>query len=261
MSSTSALFIKSEVKNSFSSGFTNTFRSLGLSFGNRKLLIYFVIPFLLNIIMLSMIFYFSYTSAIPMVQSFLSGDQWYMHFIRLLVSPVLFVLLSILTVLIYSIMGGIVTAPFLDLLSAETEKVLGAENDEKFSLKEMLSDILRALMNTIRLLVLVIIINIVLLLLNIIPGGSFIYAFLNFMTALFFYGFQFYDFPLERRRYRFDEKLKITWKFKWAVAGTGLAFFLVSFIPVVGFLGFNLCTVGAALTFTEDIKPSLTSQA
>jgi len=257
MSARPALIKKLKVKASMFSGLGNTFRSLGLTMKNKGLLMYFVIPFLLNIVILSGIFYFAYYSLVPAAESFLAGNQWYMQFIRFLVSPVLLILLSIFTIFIYSIMGGIITAPFLDLLSSETEKVLGIKNDESFSMKEMISDIIRALMNTIRLIILILMINLVLLLLNFIPGGSFVYAFLNFMTALFFYGFQFYDFPLERRRYRFNEKLKITWKFKWSVFGTGLAFFLVSFIPIVGFLGFNLCTVGATLTFIEDMKDSL----
>jgi CysZ protein len=258
MNSEQTLFKKIKIKNSIPAGFVNTFRSFGLLGSNKGLLPYFAIPFLLNIIILSGVFYFSYTSLVPMAESFLSGTQWYMQFIRFLVSPVLFILISIFTVLIYSIAGGIVTAPFLDLLSSKTEKILGAGNDDEgFSIKQILSDIFRALMNTIRLLILIVLINLVLLLLNIIPGGSFLYAFLNFMSALFFYGFQFYDFPLERRRYSFNEKLKITWKFKWSVLGSGLAFFLISFIPVIGFLGLNLCTIGAALTFVEDIKPSL----
>jgi CysZ protein len=181
-----------------------------------------------------------------------------MEFLRMLISPVLFVILSVITIFIYSIAGGIIAAPFLDLLSEKTEKVLGSRNpDEQFSLKELISDILRALSNSVKLLILIVIINIFLMLLNIIPGGSFLYAFLNFLSALFFYGFQFYDFPLERGRYTFNEKLSITWKFKWSVFGTGLAFFLVSFIPIIGFMGLNLCTVGAAKTFVEDIKPVL----
>ncbi len=258
MSTRHQLFEKVKVKSSLFSGFFNTFRAFSLAWKTKSLLIYFIIPFILNIAILSSILYFSYTSLVPMAQSFLSGDQWYMQFLRVLVSPVLFVLISIFTVFIYSIAGGIITAPFLDILSSKTEKVIGRNNsDDTFSLKEILSNIFRALLNSIRLLILIIVINFILLLLNIIPGGSFLYAFLNFLSALFFYGFQFYDFPLERRRYSFNEKLSITWKFKWSVLGSGLAFFLVSFIPVVGFLGLNLCTIGATLTFTEDIEPAL----
>lgn len=258
MNAGSLLLKNAKVKSSLITGFSNSFRSISIAWRNKSLLIYFVVPFILNIAVLSAVFYFSYTSLVPLIKSALTGDQWYMNFLRVLISPVLFVLLSVFTVLVYSIAGGIITAPFLDLLSEKTEKVLGSKKSgEAFSVIELLSDILRALLNSIRLLILMLVINITLLLLNIIPGGSFIYAFLNFLSALFFYGFQFYDFSLERRRYSFGEKLRITWKFRWSVFGSGLAFFLISFIPVIGFLGLNLCTVGATITFTEDIEPAL----
>ena len=259
MNSKKLLLEKAEVHSSLFTGFLNTFRSLPLAWSRKGILLYFTIPFILNIAILTGIFYYSYTSIAPLIQSVLSGDQWYIQFIQVFISPVLFVMLSIFTVLIYSIAGGIITAPFLDLLSSKTEKILGSENaDENFYLKTFIYDMLRALVNSIRLLLLIVLINFLLLLLNIIPGGSFLYAFLNFLSALFFYGFQFYDFPLERRQYSFREKLKITWRFRWSVFGSGLAFFLISFIPVIGFLGLNLCTIGAAVTFTEDIKPVLT---
>ena len=184
-----------------------------------------------------------------------------MQFIRAVVSPVLFFLITVFTILVYSITGGIITAPFLDLLSSKTEKILGsADQEEVFSLTESVSDIYRAIANSIRLLLLLSAISVILLILNIIPGGSFIYASLNFISALFFYGFQFYDFPLERGRYSFSEKIGITWRYKWSVLGSGLSFFLISFIPVIGFLGFNLCTMGAAKTYTENIKPWLASR-
>ena len=259
MDSGSRLIQKTEIRSSLHKGFTNTFRSFSLLGKNKSMLIYFIVPFILNILILSGIFYYSWNSLIPFTQSFISGEEWYMQFLRILISPVLFVMLSIFTILIYSIAGGIISAPFLDLLSLKTEKILGSRSaDENFSIREFISDILRALSNSIRLIFLIVLINIILLVLNLIPGGSFIYAFLNFISVLFFYGFQFYDFPLERERYTFNEKMRITWKFKKSVLGTGLAFFIVSFIPVIGFLGLNLCTIGAAVTYTEDIKPVLT---
>jgi CysZ protein len=259
MISGNRLFKKTEIRSSLYKGFINSIRTFSLIRKNRGMLLYFVIPFILNILILSGIFYYSYTTLIPLVESFISGDVWYMQFLRVLVSPVLLILFSIFTIFIYSIVGGIITAPFLDLLSFKTERVLGNKSpEESVSLKEMISDILRALSNSIRLIIMIVMINIVLLLLNLIPGGSFIYAFLNFLSALFFYGFQFYDFPLERDRYSFNEKLRITWKFRRSVFGTGLAFFVMSFIPIIGFLGLNFCTVGAAVTYTEDIIPVLT---
>ncbi len=245
-------------ESSFTAGFFNTFRSIPLAWKNKGLVVYFIIPFFLNIALLSAVFYFSYTSLVPLTQSVLTGDIWYIRFIRALISPVLFVILSIFSVIVYSFTGAVISAPFLEILSVKTEKILGiGGRDEKFSVTESLSGIMRALSNSLRLIILIIVINLLTFLLNIFPGGSFIYASLNFVSALFFYGFQFYDFPLEREKYSFKEKIRIAWSFKTAVLGCGFSFFVISFIPLIGFLGLNMCTIGAALTYTKGIRPVL----
>ena len=106
MVSGNQLFQKAEIRTSLYRGFINSFRTFSLLRENRSMLIYFIVPFILNILILSGIFYYSYTTLIPLLQSFLSGDAWYMQFLSILISPVLFILFSIFTILIYSIAGG-----------------------------------------------------------------------------------------------------------------------------------------------------------
>lgn len=250
--------VKPALRSSIARGFTGSFRGLNLVWENKGLMPYLIVPFILNIIILTSIFCYSYISLLPVIESFISGSEWYMQFIRLLVSPVLLVMLAIAAVFVYSVAGGIISAPFLDLLSLKTEEILGIRVDDKnFSLTAAAGDLLRAVMNSLKLIILILFMNIFLLLLNILPGGSLLYTLFSFITALFFYGFQFYDYPLERRRFSFKEKLRIVWKFRWSVAGSGLAFFILSFIPIAGFLGLNICTTGAVITFAEDIQPEL----
>ena len=242
-------------KDSFFAAFKEVFAAFSFVSENKGMVKYFVIPFILNIIILSAVFYFSYTSSVPAVKEFLAGDAWYLKLLSMMVAPVIILLLTLVTIIIYSIVGGIITAPFLDLLSEKTERCAGIEeSDTPFSISEMVSDIYRALTNTIKLLLIIIMINILLLILLILPGGSFLYSITGFLTSIFFYGFQFYDYPLERAKLNFSQKMKVTWKWRRSVSGTGAAFFLVSFIPVIGFLGLNLATVGAALVYARRMR-------
>ncbi len=246
-------------EDSFFAAFKMVFSSAGFVSENKGLLKYFILPFLLNIILLSAVFYFSYSSAVPILKNLLAGDEWYLRMLSMMVAPVIIILLAFGTVIVYSAAGGIAAAPFLDLLSENVERRAGIpESGEGFSMSGLLKDIYRALMNTIKLLLIIISINLLLLILFIIPGGSFIYAFTSFFTSIFFYGFQFYDYPLERIKLSFSGKLKICWRWRRSVAGTGAAFFLLSFIPGIGFLGLNLATVGAALTYAERMRNTIT---
>ena len=117
---------------------------------------------------------------------------------------------------------------------------------------------LRITLNLVKLLGIMAIINLLILFFNLIPlAGNVLYSILSFLMAAFFFGFQFFDFPLERRRMLFGDKFKITWRYKYMVIGLGMSFFLSTLIPIVGFLGINLSVVGATKLFTDNIKPVL----
>ncbi len=246
-------------RDSIAGGFYAFFRSFGVVKEQKGLTGYFIIPFLLNIIILSSIFFFSYYFMKPWLMEIFAGDSWYLNLVRFLIKPLLMGALFFLTIILYSIVGSIVTSPFNDLLSQKVEeKITGADFNEKFSLTIFISDIVRIASNMIKMLFLIIILNMVLLVINLVPvAGNIIYSVLGFLVTAFFLGFQFFDFPLERRKYRFKEKLRVGIRFKFQVIGLGAAFFIVSFVPLVGFMGLNCGTIGATLLFIENIKPVL----
>jgi CysZ protein len=248
---------------SFFRGFVSFFRAIPFIFAHRGLGWYFIIPFLLNILVLVSVFMVSYTLFDAWFSGLLAGTEWYMALLRALLKPVLFVLLAVASVLAYSIMGCIVTAPFNDFLSLKVETAITGERfDGKFSIAALLGDILRISAGIAVLLLLVVMLNIMLLFLNLIPFfGQVVYGVMSFLTASFFIGYQFFDFPLERRRLGFSEKFWIAWRHKWLVSGLGAAFFLVSYVPVLGFLGLNCATIGATVLFTEYMMDNLPAGA
>lgn len=254
------LFSNSEkVRDSFLKGFCAFLRSFGVIKEQKGLTGYFIIPFLLNIVILTLIFFFSYYFIKPLLMEVFAGDSWYLDLIRFLIKPILLGLLFLLTIILYSIVGSIVTSPFNDILSQKVEeKLTSADFNEKFSFTLFISDIARVASNIIKMLLLLLVLNIALLVVNLVPvAGNILYSVFSFLVTAFFLGFQFFDFPLERRKYLFKEKLKVGIKFKFQVIGLGTAFFLVSFVPLVGFMGLNCATIGATLLFIENIKPVL----
>lgn len=256
------MFKKTKIKDTATGAFADVLHSFTFVSNNKGLIKYYIVPFLLNIVVLSGIFYFSWNSLNPWLQGFVSGTAWYMKAISYIISPVLFVILLISTIFIYTILGTIIASPFLDFLSSKTEELYSGQSpDSDLSFTESIKDIIRTTKNTVKLIILLLVLNIVLLFLNFIPGGSFIYAFLNFFFTVFFYGFQFFDYPLEKRFYSFKQKLRIGWRFKRTLSGNGTAFFLISFIPVAGFMGLNSATVGAAISFKKYMEPSLEKRA
>ncbi|PKL40068.1 MAG: hypothetical protein CVV44_07580 [Spirochaetae bacterium HGW-Spirochaetae-1] len=247
---------------SYLQGIKSVFSSLGLLGQHRGLIAYFIVPFLINIIILTSVFYFSYTIVEPRLAGAITGEGWYFDVLRVMIAPVMILLLGIISVLLFSIAGNIITAPFNDFLSAAVERRLGDKiPEEPFTITGLLADISRITKNIFRMLGLLLGANILLLVVNFIPlVGSILYTILSFSTTAFFLGFQFFDFPLERRRFAFREKLTLLWRFRALTAGVGTGFFLASLIPLVGFLSLNLGTMAATLLFLEHMKPALTEE-
>lgn len=240
------------------SGFSEVFSSFGLV-NKYKLWGWFLIPFFINLIVLSAIWYFSYTLIMPRIENLIPDSGWWFDLLRSVLKPLLFIVLGVLVVLLYSIIGSIVCAPFNDILSERVEvKAFGENFDEKFSFGGLISDIARITVNILKLLGLLLLANITLLLLNLIPAvGTVAYTVLSFVNTLFFFGLQFFQFPMDRRRFSFGEQLKISRSFLPQVIGVGLAFFVLSLIPIVGFLSLNMASVGAAVVFNKTMKPAL----
>jgi CysZ protein len=244
-------------------GFLAPYNALEIINAHKKLWLYFIIPFIINLILLSAIFYILYFYIYPFVLTLIpAGDAWYLSVLRWIIGPLLALSFVIIFVFLYSITGNIITAPVNDPLSAKVEELLGGRKfSEKFFFSTVIKDIIRILKNTIKLLFLLLIFNILIMLLNIIPlFGNALYSILSFLSALFFFGFSFFDFPLERRKLIFKHKFQIIWKFKYYCIGLGLSFFILSFIPVLGFLGLNLAAVGATDIFIKYIKPKLNTE-
>ena len=230
---------------------------------NRGLLKYFILPFLINILVLCLIWYAVFTLIYGPLTGLAAGSEWYLRAVRAVIAPLLILVLGIIIVLLYSILGSIITAPFNDFLSQRTEETLtGVRCDESFKISTFVSDVARIVKNTVKLLGLIALISLPLLALNLIPvAGSIAYSAVNFIMTSFFIGFQFFDFPLERRRYLFGEKMRIAWRFKRTFAGVGASFIVMAFVPVLGFLALNLGTIGAARLYVERIGPALRERA
>lgn len=248
---------KKSTTGSLVKAFLYVFESIHIPFKHKNLFIYFAVPFILNLLLLSALVYFTFSYIHPQVSALLTGDGVIIKIARYVITPVLFFLVLILSMLIYSITGTIICSPFNDLLSKKIEELVSGKNcDEPFSIIRLFRDIFRIAANMAKLIILMLLIYIIILLLNIIPIlGSALYVFIGFGVTSFFLGFQFFDFPMERRRINFDEKLKIAVANAPAVTGVGAAYFILSFIPVVGFLGLNLATIAATRIFLEDMDP------
>ncbi len=236
-------------------GFWSPFGAFSFVRRNPSLVVFFVIPFVLSALLWTGIGYVVYAHVVPGMSSLLSGGEWYMKALRFIVIPLVTVLMAFVAIVSYSIVGTVLTAPFNDLLSEKVEKILGTfPPDADTGVTGALLAAARGVKNAILLLLLLAAVMLALLLLNLVPlVGHALYTAMTFLATTFFVGFQFFDFSLERRRKNFRQKLSFNWANRWTAMGVGAGFLLMSLVPLVGFLGLNLATIGATMRATEMI--------
>lgn len=244
---------------SFSKGFRSVFSAMRLVFEVKGFAKFFVIPFLLNIALLTGFFVFSYMVIQPEIASILDGEGAAMRVLRFLLAPALLVILWMLTAVVYSLLGGVILSPFLDLLSQRAEThFAGVEMTSVFTIGGFAADIVRSAKSAVKIIGLWLLTNIALMFFNALPIiGPFIHSIGGIAATAFFAGFSFLDYPLSRRGLEFSEKLSICAANIRGVLGLGAAFLLGIFIPVAGFLSMNLAVISAAEIYSLTIKPGL----
>ena len=95
------------------------------------------------------------------------------------------------------------------------------------------------------------------LLLNFFPGGSLIATIGGIALTTSIVCLDFFDGPLERRKLKFREKLKIVYRSLPASATFGLICQVLITIPIVNFLAIPICVVAGTLFCCDRVLPKL----
>jgi CysZ protein len=81
--------------------------------------------------------------------------------------------------------------------------------------------------------------------------GTVFYPVLIFVYTLFFLGWEYCDYSMERWKYTFRQKLRASLKNAFAFAGFGAGASLMLFIPLANLMAIPVCAVGATLMFCD----------
>ena len=259
-------------------GATYPFKALITFSKNPQLIKYIVIPIAVNIVvaiaLYSGLLYFGW-QIVDSVQ----GDlvvwldrsierlpQW-MGFLSYLVSALiaiarllLIIVLLIATGFVLTQFGVLLGAPWYGQLSEQLEKL----RKGKVELIELniVSDLSRAILYELKKLVLIAIIGLPLLSINLLPGiGSLISTIGSIALTTTIVCMDFLDSCLERRRFKFRQKLKIVLKNLPATGSFGLVCLGLISIPLINLVTIPLCVASGTLFICDRVKlPSISSR-
>lgn len=239
----------------FSRGFFAPFRSVRILRRNPRLIQYILIPFLINILVFSGAAYLGLNFFGTVVVDYIpQGDAWYWSILSGLVWVLAVLLTAVLVFFSFTVIGNLLASPFNELLSERTEEVLsGMKSEESFSLGLFVKDALRTVLMEAKKMSIFVVMMIVILPLNLVPGvGNSIYSVLAVGLTLFFLCFEYLGFVMVRKRQFFAEQKSYILARKFLMLGFSCGVMVLLAIPFFQLLCIPLAVIGVTRLCCEE---------
>lgn len=222
---------------------------------NPSLYKYIAIPFIINIVVFCGSVYWGFGLFGDLVGQYLAPyDTWYWHIVAAAVKLLAALITLVVVFFTFTVVGNLIAAPFNDLLSEKTEELLtGRLNEEPFSIRQVLVDLWRVMKDEVRKMSIFIVLMILILGFNLLPGvGSALYALCSVVVTVFFLIVEYTGYVFSRKHLGFKEQRQFIFANKMSTLGFGLAVMCMLFIPFIQFCTIPLAVVAATQICCSD---------
>ncbi|MCB2227422.1 MAG: EI24 domain-containing protein [Desulfarculaceae bacterium] len=233
-------------------------RAWGFIWRHKRLWPLAAAPFFLNLAVFALAFWLSYTYLGGWVRGLLpTGEGWWWAALLYVLLVLMVLALLALELYLFTVVGRIVSEPFLELLTRRTEALAqGGAAGEDWADNGLARDLLRVIRQSLMRLIIYLAVMLPLLLINLIPGlGGAIYAVLAWLITAYFLALEFMDYPLDRRGLSLKQKGRYVRGLGLGWLGYGSAILALGLIPVVNFALLPLAAVGGTLLYLERPQP------
>jgi CysZ protein len=238
----------------FVRGFSYPLRAVKFLGQKPGLLKYLAIPFAINLLVFSLSVYFGLDLFDHLLQAYApSTEVWYGMILYYLAWAVALLLTTVAVFFSFTVVGNLIASPFNELLSERTEILKsGPLPSERFTIGRFWSEAKRALLVEIKKLIFFVVVMLLLLAVNLIPGiGQAIYAVAAPLFTLFFLVIEYMAFVLMRKQLSFAEQRRYITRQPLLMLGFACAVFCLLAIPFVQFFCIPLAVVGATLLWCD----------
>ena len=245
--------IKNNPISNFTRGFLHPFRAAKFLKNHPPLLKYIIIPFILNVVLLSGAVYLGLNFFDSIVVNYIpQGEAWYWAILTYFLWTGAVLVTMVLVFFCFTVTGSLVGSPFNDLLSERTEELLtGILNEEPFIFKVFLKDAARTMMAESKKIIIFIVLMIMLLFLNLLPGGTLLYSFLSILLTVFFLAIEYTGYIFYRKHLTFTDQRRFIFSHKFLMLGFGIGVMAVLTIPFFQFFCIPLGVVGATRLYHD----------
>jgi CysZ protein len=248
-----SISIKNNPASNFSRGFFYPYRAVKFIKNHPSLLKYIIIPFLINVILLSVTAYWGLYFFNDIVVNYIpQGDTWYWLVLSYFLWTVAILATMVMVFFCFTVSGSLIASPFNDLLSEKTEELLtGILNEEPFILTVFLKDGLQTMKDESKKIIIFIVLMIMLLFLNLLPGGTLLYSVLSVLLTVFFLAIEYTGYVFYRKHLTFKDQRHFISSQKFLMLGFGFGVMTVLTIPFFQFFCIPLGVVGATQIYHD----------
>lgn len=235
-------------------GFFYPYKGFMFIIRNPGLLSYVAIPTAINTLLYSLFLWYTSTRIHSWIESLVyRGEEWYwavLFYVALVVAALLVLVLVVYT---FTIVGSLILSPFNDLLSEKVDTIYsGGTADEPFQLKGLFKDMARSVKAEIGRIAIYLTGLVLLLALNLFPPiGTAIYGVAITLFTMYFIGWEYFDYSLERHKFPFGRKLKANMRNSLTLITFGAGASLSLMIPLLNLAAIPVCVTGATLLFCD----------
>lgn len=242
----------------FPRGFFYPFRALRFLLRQPRLLRFVAIPFLINLVVFVGTVYWGLDFFGETVVTYLpQGEAWYWSLLYYLAWVLAVLVTAVLVFFSFTVIGNLIASPFNDLLSERTEALLtGVKEQGRFSLGAFGRDALRTVATEGKKLSLFVVLMLLLLPLNLLPGaGSLAYSVLALLVTVFFLVVEYLGFVFSRKGMGFAAQRRYIMARKPLMFGFGLGVLALLAIPFLQFFCIPVAVVAATQLWCDSPAP------
>jgi CysZ protein len=256
------LTLKNNPLSNFSRGFFYPFRAAGFIRKHGALFKYIIVPFLINVVTLSLAVYWGLSFFNSVVVHYIpQGDAWYWVIFSYFIWTVAVLLTMVLVFFGFTVTGSIIASPFNDILSEKTEEILtGIPHEEPFVLRVFLKDGTRTVIDESKKVAVFVVLMLLLLPLNLFPGGTLLYSALSVLLTVFFLTVEYTGYVFSRKHLTFKDQRRFIFSRKLLLTGFGVGVMAILAVPFLQFFTIPLGVVGATRLWHDDAGQKIPEQ-
>jgi CysZ protein len=244
----------------FAAGFSYPFRAGHFVIANPRLLLYVIIPFLINTVVFAGAVWFGFDFFEETVKAMIpQGDAWYWVVLYYFLWVVAIIATAVVSFFLFAVIGNLIASPFNDLLSEKTELMItGNQKDEPFRLRTFLRDSLHILLDDLLKIAAFVAGMLVLFVLFLLPAvGPALYAFLSAIWTALFLVIEYTGFIFARHKLKFRDQRQFIRQRKLASLGFGLGALCLLAVPFLQFFTIPLGVIGAVQFWYDSTQKQI----